>query len=76
MIKLRGINVRYIHADEGYVFSCPNKENVYTKTLILGKNDSEENYIQITDEEAEQIREATEEAMMMEMMEEMEEIED
>ena len=51
-----------IESKEGYVFALKDKSEVYDNVIYLGKYDSADNYIQITKEEATEIREQIEEA--------------
>lgn len=51
-----------IESKEGYVFALKDKSEVYDNIIYLGKYDSAENYIQVTKEEATQIRKQLEEA--------------
>ena len=55
-----------IESKEGYVFSKRDKSEVYDTVIYLGKYDSADNYIQITKEEAKQIRQQIEEAQRRE----------
>ena len=50
-----------IECKEGYVFSKRDKSEVYDNVIYLGKYDSADNYIEITKEEAIQIRQQIEE---------------
>ena len=51
-----------IESKEGYVFSKRDKSAVYDNIIYLGKYDSADNYIEVTKEEAIQIRKQIEEA--------------
>ena len=51
-----------IECKEGYVFSKRDKSEVYDNIIYLGKYDSADNYIEVTKEEAIQIRQQIEEA--------------
>ena len=51
-----------IESKEGYVFSKRDKSAVYDNVIYLGKYDSADNYIEITKEEATEIRKQIEEA--------------
>lgn len=51
-----------IECKEGYVFALKDKSEVYDTVIYLGKYDSADNYIQVTKEEAIQIRKQIEEA--------------
>jgi len=55
-MKKETIKINKIVADDGYVFAKPDKSEVYSDTLFLGKNDKSENYIEISLEEAETIQ--------------------
>ena len=51
-----------IESKEGYVFALKDKSEVYDNIIYLGKYDSADNYIEVTKEEAIQIRQQIEEA--------------
>ena len=51
-----------IECKEGYVFALKDKSEVYDNIIYLGKYDSADNYIEVTKEEATEIREQIEEA--------------
>ena len=51
-----------IESKEGYVFSNRDKSEVYDTIIYLGKYDSADNYIEVTKEEATEIRKQIEEA--------------
>lgn len=51
-----------IECKEGYVFALKDKSTVYDTIIYLGKYDSADNYIEVTKEEAIQIRKQIEEA--------------
>ena len=51
-----------IESKEGYVFSKRDKSEVYDTVIYLGKYDSADNYIQVTKEEATEIKKQIEEA--------------
>lgn len=51
-----------IESKEGYVFALKDKSAVYDNIIYLGKYDSADNYIEITKEEATEIKEQIEEA--------------
>ena len=51
-----------IESKEGYVFALKDKSEVYDNIIYLGKYDSADNYIEVTKEEAIQIRKQIEEA--------------
>ena len=53
--------IREIKSNKGYVFATKDKSEVYDNILVLGIYDSEDNYIQIPIEEAEEIKKALEE---------------
>lgn len=51
-----------IESKEGYVFSKRDKSEVYDNIIYLGKYDSADNYIEVTKEEATEIKKQIEEA--------------
>lgn len=53
--------IREIKSNKGYVFATKDKSEVYDNILVLGIYDSEDNYIQIPIEEAEEIKKEIEE---------------
>ena len=53
--------IREIKSNKGYVFATKDKSEVYDNILVLGIYDSEDNYIQIPIEEAEEIKKVIEE---------------
>ena len=55
-----------IESKEGYVFALKDKSEVYDTVIYLGKYDSADNYIEVTKEEAIQIRKQIEEAQRRE----------
>lgn len=55
-----------IESKEGYVFALKDKSEVYDTIIYLGKYDSADNYIEVTKEEAIQIRKQIEEAQRRE----------
>ena len=55
-----------IESKEGYVFALKDKREVYDNIIYLGKYDSADNYIEVTKEEAIQIRKQIEEAQRRE----------
>ena len=55
-----------IESKEGYVFALKDKSAVYDNIIYLGKYDSADNYIEVTKEEAIQIRQQIEEAQRRE----------
>ena len=54
--------INKIECKEGYVFALKDKSEVYDNIIYLGKYDSADNYIEVTKEEATQIRQQIEEA--------------
>ncbi|NDW10063.1 hypothetical protein [Dysgonomonas sp. 520] len=54
-MKTQTVKIKKIVADDGFVFSNPDKTEIYSSEMYLGKNDSADNYIEITIEEAEEI---------------------
>lgn len=52
--------IKEIKSKEGYVFANLDKSEVYDNVIVLGKYDSEENYIQIPIEEAKILKEEIE----------------
>ena len=57
-----------IESKEGYVFALKDKSEVYDNIIYLGKYDSADNYIEITKEEAIQIRKQIEEHIKLKNM--------
>ena len=55
-----------IESKEGYVFALKDKSEVYDNIIYLGKYDSADNYIEVTKEEAIQIKQQIEEAHKIE----------
>ena len=55
-----------IESKEGYVFALKDKSAVYDNIIYLGKYDSADNYIEVTKEEAIQIKQQIEEAHKIE----------
>ena len=55
-----------IESKEGYVFALKDKSEVYDNVIYLGKYDSADKYIEVTKEEATQIRQEIEEAHKIE----------
>ena len=55
-----------IECKEGYVFALKDKSEVYDTVIYLGKYDSADNYIEVTKEEATEIRKQIEEALRRE----------
>ena len=51
-----------IESKEGYVFALKDKSAVYDTVIYLGKYDSADNYIEVTKEEATEIKKQIEEA--------------
>lgn len=54
--------INVIKAKEGYVFALKDKSEIYDDVIYLGIYDSADNYIEVTKEEATQIRQQIEEA--------------
>ena len=54
--------INVIKAKEGYVFALKDKSEIYDDVIYLGIYDNADNYIQVTKEEATQIRQQIEEA--------------
>lgn len=61
--------INKIESNEGYVFALKDKSAVYDNVIYLGIYDSADNYIQVTKEEAEQIKKELEEKSLQEMKE-------
>ena len=57
--------INKIESNEGYVFALKDKSAVYDNVIYLGIYDSADNYIQITKEEAEQIKKELEEKSLL-----------
>ena len=55
-----------IESKEGYVFALKDKSEVYDTVIYFGKYDSADNYIEVTKEEATQIKQQIEEAHKIE----------
>ena len=55
--------LKKIECKEGYVFALKDKSEVYDNIIYLGKYDSADNYIEVTKEEATEIRKQIEEAL-------------
>ena len=55
-----------IESKEGYVFALKDKSMIFGTIIYLGKYDSADNYIEVTKEEAIQIRQQIEEAQRRE----------
>ena len=55
-----------IESKEGYVFALKDKSMIFDNIIYLGKYDSADNYIEVTKEEATQIRQQIEEAQRRE----------
>lgn len=51
-----------IESKEGYVFALKDKSEVYDTIIYLGKYDSADNYIEVTINEANEIKKQIEEA--------------
>lgn len=58
-----------IECKKGYVFALKDKSAVYDNVIYLGIYDSADNYIQITQKEAEQLKKELEEKSLQEMKE-------
>ena len=54
--------INVIKAKEGYVFALKDKSEIYDDVIYLGIYDSADNYIEVTKEEAIQIKQQIEEA--------------
>ena len=61
--------INKIESNEGYVFALKDKSAVYDNIIYLGIYDSADNYIQITKEEADQLKKELEEKSLQEMKE-------
>ena len=61
--------INKIESKKGYVFALKDKSAVYDNIIYLGKYDSADNYIEVTKEEAEQIKKELEEKSLQEMKE-------
>lgn len=61
--------INKIESKKGYVFALKDKSEVYDNVIYLGIYDSSDNYIQITKEEAEQLKKELEEKSLQEMKE-------
>ena len=61
--------INKIESNEGYVFALKDKSAVYDNVIYLGIYDSADNYIQVTKEEAEQLKKELEEKSLQEMKE-------
>lgn len=61
--------MKKIIASEGNIFALKDKSEVYGNIICLGKYDSEENYIQITLEEAKALKEEFERKQEQELIE-------
>ena len=61
--------INKIESKKGYVFALKDKSAVYDNVIYLGIYDKADNYIQITKEEAEQIKKELEEKSLHEMKE-------
>ena len=57
--------INKIESNEGYVFALKDKSAVYDNVIYLGIYDSADNYIQVTKEEAEQIKKELEEKSLL-----------
>ena len=58
-----------IECKKGYVFALKDKSAVYDNVIYLGIYDSADNYIQITQKEAEQLKKELEEKSLQEIKE-------
>ena len=61
--------INKIESKKGYVFALKDKSEVYDNVIYLGIYDSADNYIQITKEEADQLKKELEEKSLQEMKE-------
>ena len=61
--------INKIESKKGYAFALKDKSAVYDNVIYLGIYDSADNYIQVTKEEAEQIKKELEEKSIQEMKE-------
>ena len=61
--------INKIESKKGYVFALKDKSAVYDTVIYLGIYDSADNYIQITQKEAEQLKKELEEKSLQEMKE-------
>lgn len=61
--------INKIESKKGYVFALKDKTAVYDNVIYLGIYDSADNYIQITKEEAEQLKKELEEKSLQEIKE-------
>ena len=61
--------INKIESKKGYVFALKDKSAAYDNVIYLGKYDSADNYIQITQKEAEQLKKELEEKSLQEMKE-------
>ena len=57
--------INKIESKKGYVFALKDKSAVYDNIIYLGIYDSTDNYIQITKEEAEQLKKELEEKSLL-----------
>ena len=55
-----------IESKEGYVFALKDKSMIFDTIIYLGKYDSADNYIEVTKEEATEIKKQIEEAHKIE----------
>ena len=55
-MKKEVIKINKITAEEGHVFASTDKSRVFSNEMYLGKEDSPDNYVEITVEEAEAIQ--------------------
>ena len=61
--------INKIESKKGYVFALKDKSEVYYNIIYLGIYDSADNYIEVTKEEAEQLKKELEEKALQEMKE-------
>lgn len=61
--------INKIESKKGYVFALKDKSAVYDNVIYLGIYDSADNYIQVTKEEAEQLKKELEEKLLQEIKE-------
>lgn len=56
-----------IVAKEGYVLALKDKSAVYEKVIYLGIYDNKDNYIEITEQEAKEIKDKLQKEMLVEV---------
>ena len=61
--------INKIESKKGYVFALKDKSAVYENIIYLGIYDSADNYIEVTKEEAAQLKKELEEKSLQEMKE-------